>query len=72
MENGVDQRKMLNESSESPCQTYHTMTSWHEEVKLRENSQFEAPINYYKLLMKILELMIYKPSIGNYTKNYGS
>ncbi|KAA3476753.1 reverse transcriptase [Gossypium australe] len=39
---------------------------------LRVNSQYALPINNYKVLMKILKLMLYKPFIGNFTKSFGS
>ncbi|MFQ6626290.1 hypothetical protein Gotur_005883, partial [Gossypium turneri] len=39
-------------------------TSSFGEVNCRVNSRSEVPINYYRVWMKILELMLYKPSVN--------
>lgn len=42
------------------------------EENRRVNSRSKVPINYYRVLMQILEFMLYKPSTGNFTKKFGA
>ncbi|MBA0866582.1 hypothetical protein Goshw_022485 [Gossypium schwendimanii] len=47
------------------------MIFWHGAVSLWESIQYATPINYYKALKKILERMLYKPTIRTLHSSVG-
>lgn len=64
------QRKMLEKYSGYLQHTHLTMICLSGKANIQAIFRSTAPINYYKLLMKFLELMLYKPATRIFTKNF--